>query len=209
MRTRLRPGRGDAGELEFYSHRYPHGYMHRMWADHVERVAASVDFILRTSGLTELGECLVADLSCGDGAIAGGVRAAGINAHLFLGDLVDGGQADPVGAIDCIGPIDQTVFHLGRREDGNAADLVVCSETLEHLDDPEHVLRLLRERTDRLFVSTPLGEDDDRNPEHYWGWDTEGVHDLLVDCGFRPVAQETFTPQFEGSDYTFQFWMCR
>lgn len=208
MRTRLRPGRGDAGELEFYAHRYPHGYMHRIWPDHVERVAASVDFIVRHIPEQLLGGAVVADLSCGDGAIAGGVRER-TGADLFLGDLVDGGQADEVGPLGCIGPIDQTAFHLGRTEDDDGADLIICSETVEHLDDPEHVLRLLRPRTHRLFVSTPLGETDDRNPEHYWGWDLDGVFDLLVDTGFHPIAHETFAPQFPGSDYTFQFWMCR
>lgn len=207
MRTRLRPGRGDAGELEFYAHRYPHGYTHQRWPDHIERVAASVDFIVRHGGPALAGPlaATVADLSCGDAAIAGGVRAK-TGCRLVLSDLVDGGQADAVSPLDCTGPIEQTAEHL--LADGEA-HLVIVSETIEHLEDPEAVLRLLRPKTERLFVSTPLGETADDNPEHYWGWDAEGVYDLLTDCGFDPVACETFHPEFEGSPYTFQFWMCR
>lgn len=207
MRTRLRPGRGgDAGELEFYSHRYPHGYTHQRWPDHVERVAASVDFIVRSiPPETLLYGGVVADLSCGDAAIAGGVRAK-TGCRLVLADLVDGGQADAVMQLDCTGPLEQTAEHL--LADGEA-DLVVCSETIEHLDDPERVLRLLRPKARHLFVSTPLGETTDDNPEHYWGWDAEGVYDLLTDTGWTPVACERFSPEFAGSPYTFQFWMCR
>lgn len=205
MRTRLRPGRGDAEELEFYSHRYPHGYTHQRWPDHVERVAASVDFIQRhTADLVWTHDTLVADLSCGDAAIAGGVQTR-TGCRLLLGDLIDGTQADPYGGLDAVGPLEHTAFHL---RDGGA-DLLICSETLEHLNDPEAILRLLRPKTARLFVSTPLGETTDDNPEHYWGWDAEGIHDLLLDTGWSPVACEKFTPEFAGSPYTFQFWMCR
>lgn len=205
MRTRLREGRGGAaGELEFYAHRYPHGYMHKIWPDHVERVAASVDFIQRhTADLVWTEDTLVADLSCGDAAIAGGVRER-CGGRLYLADLVDGMQADAHGGLDAVGPIHLTVHQL----DTGEADLVVLSETIEHLEDPEAVLRLLRPKTHHLFVSTPLGETGDDNPEHYWGWDVEGVYDLLTDTGFEPIACVPFTPQFAGSPYTFQFWMC-
>lgn len=206
MRTRLREGRGGAaGELEFYAHRYPHGYTHQRWPDHVERVAASVDFIVRHIPPELLDDAIVADLTCGDAAIASGVRTK-TGCRLVLSDLVDGGQADPVSPLDCTGPIEETAAHL--LADGEA-DLVICSETIEHLEDPEFVLRLLRPKTRRLFVSTPLGETTDDNVEHYWGWDADGVHDLLLDTGWNPVAFEKFTPQFEGSPYVFQFWMCR
>lgn len=206
MRTRLREGRGGAaGELEFYAHRYPHGYTHQRWPDHVERVAASVDFIQRhTADLVWTDDTLTVDLSCGDAAIAGGVQTR-CGGRLYLADLVDGTQADAYGGLDAVGPIEETVHHL--RTGG--ADLFVCSETIEHLEDPEAVLRLLRPKTHRLFVSTPLGETTDDNVEHYWGWDADGVHDLLLDTGWNPVAFEKFTPQFEGSPYVFQFWMCR
>ena len=43
---------------------YPYGYQHTVWPDHVERVAASIDFI--GTWVTESGMTLdsISDLSC-------------------------------------------------------------------------------------------------------------------------------------------------
>lgn len=207
MRTRLRPGRTPDEELEFYSHRYPHGYRHKIWPDHVERVAASAAFIDREwSYLRPIPDDgrgpIVADLSCGDAALASRVQQL-THAHLVLSDLVDGGLPEGPATTLWYGPLHQTV---GLLEDGEV-DLFVCSETLEHMDDPEALLRQIRPKTSHLFVSTPLGETSPDNPEHYWGWDQGAVHDMLTECGFTPTAYEAFTPSTV-QHYTFQFWMC-
>jgi hypothetical protein len=190
MIERLRPGRTEAEELSFYTARYPHGYDHTVWPDHVERIAASVAFIRARMGVAGI---RIADLSCGDGAIVAGL-ASGVRP--VLGDLLFG-HAD----LDLIGPAADTVELIGQ------VDLLVCSETLEHLDDPGHFLRAARPQATRLFVSTPCGESGTGNPEHYWGWDQDGIRELLEDAGWEPYAQQLFTPEAD-SPYVFQFWLC-
>jgi hypothetical protein len=99
-----------------------------------------------------------------------------------------------------VGPIEETVFKL------EPVDLFVCSETLEHLDDPDRVLALIRKRTKYLLISTPIGEYHTENPEHYWGWDVDGVRAMVDKAGFKPlVINELYLP---GRYYDFQIWAC-
>ena len=191
MRVRLRDAYPDPAA--FYAERYPTGYQHRIWPDHVERVAATVAF----AGDNVLPDS-IADLSAGDGAIARGLKDLTGTAYepVWLSDLLPWpGYADH-------GPVEET---LGRMP---LVDLLICSETLEHLDDPEAFLTAARAKASRLLVTTPEGETDpDQNPEHYWGWDSAGVQTLLIASGWRPYAHQLFRPT--SGPYTFQMWICR
>lgn len=130
----------------------------------------------------------VADLACGDGQIA---RA--LCDDPILGDLV--------GDYPLRGPIEETLGQVDRVE------LFVCSETLEHLDDPDAVLRAVRGRAEKLVVSTPIGETGSGNLEHYWGWDLEDVRAMLVDAGWAPVVFAECAVSDRG--YRYQIWGCR
>jgi hypothetical protein len=57
----------------------------------------------------------------------------------------------------------------------------ICSETIEHLDNPEAtLLKIKRKKTRSLIVDNSLGSIiNDGNPQHYWGWDRIGVRELL------------------------------
>ena len=96
--------------------------------------------------------------------------------------------------------IDETIDQIPN------VDLYICSETIEHLDDPEATLAKIRKKTKYLVVTTPNGEDNNGNPEHYWGWDVEGVRDLLTATGFTPVISNIL--HFERFIYDYQFWGC-
>jgi len=131
----------------------------------------------------------VADLSCGDGAVA-----AALDAHrTYLGDLAPGW--------DICGPIEETVDRIPK------VDLFVCTETVEHLDDPDGVLARIREKTFGLVLSTPVAEFTDGNPEHYWGWDADDVEDMLQTAGFTPEIVTLLSVRPLG--VTYQIWGCR
>lgn len=181
MRRQLRPLRTPAEDALLYAARYDHTW----WADHRARVAHTAAI------LAAMAPASVADLSCGDGAI---VAAARPGCPVFLGDLTPGWPY--------CGPVECTISEIP------AVDVFVCSETLEHVQDPAGLLALIRGKAARLLLSTPAGEDDDRNPEHYWGWDTGDLDAMLATAGWAQRTVELFTPEPEPAYYTFQIWRC-
>lgn len=186
MRQRLRPMPTGDELAEMYA--VPH--CHTKWDDH--RIRVDVTSALAHHMLAPGGT--VADLSCGDGAIANRLGASH-GARVILGDYAPG--------YDITGPIEQTIHQIDN------VDLFICSETIEHLDDPDTVLAAIRQKTNALLLSTPDGEDDDRNPEHVWGWDAEAVEKMLRDAGFTPAVHTTTDLRPGGGNYAFQIWACR
>lgn len=202
-RVRLRPARTPAEEQELYSRTYPQGYRHDVWPDHVERVAASVEMIeqyarhIRTA----------ADLSCGDGAILRslpGLRTA------WVGDL----NASAPG--DWPGSTQWEIVPPGLLPDSLAdlpepVDLYVLSETIEHMDDPDALLRALTSCATYLFLSTPLDEAaHSGNAEHYWSWGQADMHEMLMDAGWSPLEYRKLVPRSTvhlPDTYHYQLWM--
>jgi hypothetical protein len=204
-RIRLRESRPE-GEAAFYSERYPDGYRHDVWADHVERIKVSADLIDRYADQFRT----AADLSCGDGGLL-----TLISRHLrtaYFGDvngapvsaLVSGFAGSTVAVPP--GLLPGTLEHLPE-----PVDLFVLSETIEHVDDPDALLRAVRDHARYLFLSTPVDEQPYvRNPEHYWSWGQDDVHRMLQDTGWDPLELKLLTPEstrdMPGA-YTFQLWM--
>jgi len=200
-RIRLRAARPE-GEAAFYAERYPDGYRHDAWPDHVERVAASVELLRSYAARFRT----AADLSCGDGAILRGLPEL---ERVWLGDLNPSAPAEwPEGTTWILEPgvLPDSLEHLPER-----VDLFVLSETLEHLDDPDAVLARLTQYARYLFVSTPVAERaDSGNPEHYWSWGTTDVHEMLVDAGWGPLEQRVLIPVTTASyqdAYRYQLWL--
>lgn len=145
---------------------YAEGYDHSRWEDHVQRVQDTISFARRMALYGR-----VADLSCGDGTIA-----LALSSEAILGDIT---PKYPV-----TGPLESTISVIP------FVDVYICTETLEHLDNPLLVLQMIRNKTRQLLLSTPVHNpgDIDENPEHYWTWDREGVEDLLHQADFRAIA---------------------
>lgn len=162
------------------------------WEDHKVRVRQTIA-LGREAIVPEGG--FIADLSCGNAAIANDL-AEHFRAEPFLGDYAPGYLYH--------GPIEKTIHDLGPN-----VNLFVCSETIEHLDEPDNVLREIRKRAGQLLLSTPIGENDTNNPEHYWGWDEEAVEAMLDSAGWKPRLRTSlsfFSPDFP---YNYQIWLCQ
>lgn len=161
---------------------YDHVYDHTQWGDHIERVAKTTElldwFALERDAKS------VADLSCGDGAIVRNSRHEWES--ITLGDYVT------------TGPIELALLHQPD------VDMFVLSETLEHVEEPDVLLHHIRNVASNLVLTTPYGEVTDENPEHYWGWDDEGVRSLAEEAGWRVHSFQLFTPTIDY--YTFQMW---
>lgn len=197
-RIRLRDLRESTqAEAAFYQRRYPNGYQHIVWPDHVERIAESVRFL--APWVTGRGMVSAADLSCGDGAL---IRRLPWPIEVrTMGDLV------PAAHLDVHGPLPDTLDLL----EGAPVDLYLCSETLEHLPDPDGLLARVAELAHHVFISTPVAESPHTgNEEHYWSWDTGDVRDMLLATGWQPLAHEVFRPdstRHMDDAYRYQLWL--
>jgi len=182
-RERLRPAYSPERLAEIYAR--PHD--HTRWVDHKARVAVTVQVAYALAGNVST----AADLSCG---VAATLRALGVPT-VYLGDYAPGYPLH--------GPIEQTLEHIP------PVDLFVCTETLEHVDDPVLVLTGIRSKASMLILSTPVGCWHDHNPEHYWAWDREGVEDLLTAAGFTVALYAGLDLRPGGGEYEFGIWGCR
>lgn len=147
---------------------------------------------------------IIADLSCGDATIARGLGMVhssmpGGTSNLILGDFAPG--------YPFTGPIERTIHEVLM-----PVDLFILSETLEHLEDPEIVLREIRTRSRMLLLSTPVDADvameRATNPEHLWAWSVEDIDEMLVAAGWT-VAQHRVLEHPAGGIYSYGLWGCR
>lgn len=180
-RIRLRPAHSPGRLAEMYA--APHD--HRRWHDHHLRVDATIAL---AKWLIGDATHAVADLSCGNGAI---LRAIPATVRVF-GDFAPG--------YEHTGPIEDTIRQIP------GVDLFVCSETIEHLDDPDKVLKLIRQKTNALVLSTPVDAWDDGNEQHYWAWSREGVEEMLTAAGFKAATFMALDFRPMGLPYCFGIW---
>ena len=182
MRMRLRPPYNAQELADVYS--TPHE--HSSWEDHRLRVQMTSAFSTWFSGINS-----IADLSAGDAAIINAIPAK----EKYIGDFALG--------YELTGAIDDTIELIPK------VDLFICSETIEHLDDPETTLAKIRAKTKFLICTTPDGETNDGNPQHYWGWDSNGVRALLEGAGFEPVIYNKLHFENPSLIYDYQYWGCK
>lgn len=183
-RQRLRPAYDPEQLADLYA--APHD--HRQWRDHHLRVDVTIQVGRWLAGDTL---AAAADLSCGNGMVLSAIPAA----TRIFGDYAPGW--------DHTGPLEHTITQIP------LVDLYVCSETLEHLDDPDKALALIRGRTRKLLLSTPVEAWDDDNPEHYWAWSRADVEVMLTAAGFIPVVYTAVDFRPAGLPYCFGIWGAR
>lgn len=180
MRTRLRDAYSNTELAEVYAK--PHNHM--TCVDHKIRVAMTI--LLAQTVVQD--SVSGADLSCGDGTILRNLRL--YDKH--FGDFAPGYRYT--------GPIEQTIEQIPN------VDIFVCTETIEHLDDPDTVLAKIRTKTRRLVLSTPVDNFNDTNHEHYWAWSREEVERMLTLSGFKVVVYTALDMRPSNGDYQFGIW---
>lgn len=136
----------------------------------------------------EIGIATVGDMSAGGSRITPAI-AAHYGIAPTLGDLGRHYGYPNVGTLQETLPL-QEVF-----------DLYVCSETLEHLLDPDTDLALIRKHAKYLLLTTPTMETPELvSHGHLWCWEREDVEKMLVDAGFTPFEFEQIS--------LFGIWKC-
>lgn len=193
MRQRLRPAYDEYKLRELYGKRYYHAF----WPDHRLRVQETIRFIELLT-LPGDGVASLADLSAGDGAISLAAKLRGADGAKHLGDITPG--------FEYCGLIEKTIWQIPHVE------LFICTETIEHLDNPDQLLSEIRFKADTLVLSTPLNESEtSNNPEHYWRWDVQGVEEMLSESGWTPAVQRNihYPGDLEHASADYQLWGCR
>ena len=133
----------------------------------------------------------VADLSCGNGLIAKSLNLE----NTILGDFAK--------TYEYSGPLEKNLLKIPK------VDIYICSESIEHVEDPGMVLSLIREKSNTLVLSTPIDSWYDTNEEHYWAWNRQGVENLLKNAGWTPdVFIMLDTTVFE-EPYIYGMWGCK
>jgi hypothetical protein len=182
--ARLRPAHTDDELHTIYMKPHDH---RRFGRGHGERVAKMIEMISSTTWAS------AADLSCGNGAVLDAINSE----VKIYGDFARG--------YTVTGAIENTIHNLPD------VDLFVLGETLEHLDDPGKVLRLIARRANWLLMSTPIEAWDDTNAEHYWAWDRDGVEELLhqATISFDVVAFDVVDTRVYQEPYCYGVWLIK
>lgn len=185
MIKRLRPKWSEEELSKIYAKPHNHKIYGRGHQIRVEVTQNILKDMARVVGVMS-----AADLSCGNGAIL-----EVLNVQKHLGDYAPTYKYQ--------GPLEKTIHEIPN------VDIYVCSETLEHLDDPLHALKLIREKSKSLILSTPIEQWDDTNAEHYWAYDREGVEELLKESGWVPNIFLFLDTQVFGEPYKYGIWGCK
>lgn len=70
-------------------------------------------------------------------------------------------------------------------------DVVVMTETLEHLADPHEAVAWARRHADWLVCSSPWNENSIQHcAEHAWAWNPEGYAAMIINAGWEIVRHE-------------------
>jgi len=177
------------------------------WPDHVLRANVTGALIASTAPTD------VIDPACGDGSIVMAAHHLRAIQHATLFDI-----SGP--SVEILRERQQNRRNEDIPEDwrierssiedalgDGSYDLIVLTEILEHLEDPDAILRLARQRAIRLVASSPEmrpGQIDD-NPEHLWMFDGEGYEEMLRTAGWTGVQKTHLAFR---SMYNFQIWVC-
>jgi len=172
----------------------PEGYLHGNLANCKNRFIHQNVEVAFGEGFGKVGS--IADMSCGDARVARSLAEySGIEPILGdYGDWNDGYQYQ--------GPLSETVPQLP------VVDLYICTNTIEHLNDPDADLKLIREHCHNMLLSCPIDEYD-AGGEHLWFWSREGVEDIFKAAGFEQLAYCELDENPVWEHFKFGIWALR
>jgi len=173
------------------------------WPEHTLRT------FVTAGSITWLEPQSVIDPACGDGSLVRTAHSQRPIPYAVLSDLSRKNvQAMKPWLPDGWGTdVDDALALLGSQIN-DSYDVVVLTEVLEHLVDPDALLREARRIGKYLVVSSPEMRTDqiDSNPEHLWMFDENGYRIMLEGAGWEvgPKTKLSFD-----SMYDFQIWVCK
>ena len=148
------------------------------------------------------------DPACGDGSIIIAADRLSPIRSATLSDISVGSVGLAQNAGDDHGWVIQIEDAHDALAGSGRVDVVVLTEFLEHVPDPEAYLRLARQVGTHLVASSPLIEPprQDGNPEHLWAFDNESYLEMLADTGWSADICQNL--MIHSGYYNFQVWGC-
>lgn len=154
----------------------------------------------------------VADMGCGDGSVLAAAHRLSPIEMAIMADI----------SVPTMDRLDVPFPHIALRLDARLAitqvprvDMVVMTEILEHVEDPDALLRSAATKAKFLVASSPnLEPQGYTNPEHVWEWDTAAFSAMLADAGWGPMALALLDLPFVRTDLNHvptqtQVWLAR
>jgi 2-polyprenyl-3-methyl-5-hydroxy-6-metoxy-1,4-benzoquinol methylase len=146
---------------------------HLEQAVHQERLRTAATLVARH---IEQGARSVVDLGCGDGGLLSliGPLAECWGYDLMPANIAAARQERHVEA-----------WHKDFVNDSiRWADVAVCTEVLEHLEDPHKMVARIAGHARRVVASSPSEETADSHDEvHAWAWDPDGYRAMFESAG--------------------------
>lgn len=172
------------------------------WPDHQLRT------LVTGSAIAWIKPESVIDPACGDGSIVlAADRLHGIE-RAWLSDVSEPSILGLVERLDGSHPlwsISKTPIEMALEIVGDY-DVIVLTEILEHLWNPDQLLLDAAKKARFLVASSPEMRSGqvDQNPEHLWMFDRDGYRGLLGSNGWRTLQ---YTHLSFPSEYDFQIWV--
>lgn len=158
------------------AHHFDHNLYQRDWGAFAQSERIDATIALGKS-LPQDEVNTVADLSAAGTRITPEI-ADHYGANAILGDYGEVYGYQP----QYTGPFEKTLPAMGY------VDLYVLSETLEHLEDPDEALRMIRPYCKYILVTTPIWEEPEQPSHgHLWTWRREDVEEMLEQAHFNPI----------------------
>lgn len=175
------------------------------WPDHRLRT------LVTAAAIAWLTPDSILDVACGDASIVRAAQRLHAMKHIYLNDVSEAQVASLKDAAGLALALANTKFgsmdahHLLESVTGKV-DVIVMTEFLEHVEDPDELLRLAATKARFLVASSPEMRPGqiDINPEHLWSFDRDGYRGLLGGNGW---ITRQYTHLNFPTEYDFQIWV--
>lgn len=170
------------------------------WPDHRYRT------FLTTAAIRFLGPQTLADPACGDASIENSIEL--MRVKMYLNDI-SRSQIEMIQMASLVPPDVQCMDVYDHVEYIPQVDVIVLTEILEHLEDPDKLVRMASKKARYLIASSPISERSNTNHEHVWGWDEDGYSEMLRNGDWTPTTVVKQYMNLSGLPYDFQIWTAR
>ena len=179
----------------------------RTWVDHILRTYATAAMVAWFEPKS------VADPACGDASIVRYADTIRQIDSIHLADISEPQMQNIKFGVWAMSRIPETRLYTGRWQETLSqmphVDLMVLTEILEHLEDPEELLRAAREKAHHVVVSSPIDESyPGGNHEHVWSFSRDSYKELLIRSKWTPYVYQELVFTDERYPYNFQVWGC-